>query len=282
MLKSESDASPLLGSPLSQPFFPPQPISACRHRGGDSQQKQCDIMVGSKKTTIYAIDPTTGKVRWTQDPMGSAGGRGYTAHPPKSDTSQGRTVLLQREDYAVRQLDTEGGEQVMKVELGKFSALDFDVDVSSGDASSSGHPSNDDDDVNVGEGSDHFVGGRRRGAAAEAASKEKRKSGVPPILGRRNKATLHDFDSDFGHDGEGTAGEGSLVHDHDDFEHDPSQFRVFPSIALSEVSVPTVAKCPQGILRIAILIICCCPFFRTERVSWQSMATAKSYFGSAK
>ncbi|KAL9181430.1 hypothetical protein ACHAXT_010235 [Thalassiosira profunda] len=210
------------------------PISACRHRGGDSQQKQCDIMVGSKKTTIYAIDPTTGKVRWTQDPSGGAGSRGYTAHPPKSDASQGRTVLLQREDYAVRQLDTEGGEQVMKVELGKFSALDFDVDVSSGDASSSGHPSNDDDDVSGGEGSDHFVGGRRRGAAAEAASKEKRKSGVPPILGRRKKASLHDFDSDFEHDGEGTASEGSFGHDHDDFEHDPSQFRVFPSIALSE------------------------------------------------
>jgi hypothetical protein len=57
------------------------PLSTCRSvtDSGEAdegqQRRQCGIVVGSKKTTIYAIDPMTGKVRWTQDPHGGAGAK---------------------------------------------------------------------------------------------------------------------------------------------------------------------------------------------------------------
>ncbi len=106
------------------------PISACPENAStDNQQQQgCGIIIASKKTTIFAIDPTTGKVRWTQDPHGEAGGRGFTAHPPKSNAARGRAVLLQREDYAIRHLDADAGQEVWKLKLGQFSPLGFDVD----------------------------------------------------------------------------------------------------------------------------------------------------------
>jgi len=193
--------------------------------------------MGSKKTTIYAIDPTTGKVRWTQDPMGGGGGRGFTTRPPKNTASRGRgaAVLLQREDFAVRHLNTDGGEEVWKVELGRFSALDFDVDTISRGGSgrnAGGREANgDDDDL---EQVDPIVGGRRRGAAAAAASvvSKDKKKGVPPILGGRKK-TSFDFDSGFeGNRDYAGDSEESLFEHEDDFDH--THFRAFPSVAFGE------------------------------------------------
>ena len=133
---------------IIQELFPAKdvvdfPISACPENAStDSQQQQqqgCGIIIASKKTTIFAIDPTTGKVRWTQDPHGRAGGRGFTAHPPKSSAARGRTVLLQREDYAVRHLDADVGQEVWKLKLGQFSPLGFDVDDGDDDDSTKEH-----------------------------------------------------------------------------------------------------------------------------------------------
>mmetsp|Transcript_40719 Transcript_40719/g.73428 ORF Transcript_40719/g.73428 Transcript_40719/m.73428 type:complete len:1560 (-) Transcript_40719:951-5630(-) len=249
---SSSNILPRLGTytltplPISAMDVVDSPISTCRPKEGDTQQEQCGIIVGSKKTTIYAIDPTTGKVRWKQDPMGGGGGRGFTAHPPK--TARGlQTVLLQREDFSVRNLDTDGGDEVWKVEVGRFSALDFDVDAGNNRGSggrSSGGPmggqdtSSSDDDILGGDaaaGGDHVVGGRRRGAAAAAASvgSKDKKKGVPPILGGRKKTSLHDFDSGFEGDRHGRK-ESLFEHNEDDFEHDQSLFRGFPSIAFGE------------------------------------------------
>jgi len=233
--------------PISAMDVVDSPISTCRptgEGGKEQQEEQCGIIVGSKKTTIYAIDPKTGKVRWTQDPQGGGGGRGFTTRPPRN-TSRGRMVLLQREDYAVKHLDTDGGGEVWKVELGQFSALDFDLDVnsrgSSGRSSASHETSSDHDDTFFGSGDpsggEHIVGGRRRGAAAAAASVDsndkKKKSSMPPILGRK-KTSLHDFDTGFGYD-QHTGGKKDKTFDEDEFDHDHSaQFRGFPSIAFGE------------------------------------------------
>mmetsp|Transcript_12715 Transcript_12715/g.27413 ORF Transcript_12715/g.27413 Transcript_12715/m.27413 type:complete len:1617 (+) Transcript_12715:83-4933(+) len=224
--------------PISAMDVVDSPISTCRPtKDGEPQQEQCGIIMGSKKTTIYAIDPTTGKVRWTQDPMGGGGGRGFTTRPPKSTASRGRgaAVLLQREDFAVRHLNTDGGEEVWKVELGRFSALDFDVDTSSrggGGRNAGGQEaSGDDDDL---EQVDPIVGGRRRGAAAAAASvvSKDKKKGVPPILGGRKK-TSFDFDSGFeGNRDYAGDSEESLFEHEDDFDH--AHFRGFPSVAFGE------------------------------------------------
>jgi hypothetical protein len=167
------------------------PFSVCPV--GDTEQNQCGIMMGSKKITIFAIEPTTGKLRWTQDPQGSAGGRGYTTHPPKS-SARGRTVLLQREDYVVRHTDTDQGKEVWKVELGIFSPL---VTPQSGRVEDTGN----DDDLFAAErsaGSVQVGGKRKRGVAAMAASadsQDKKKSSVHPILGKKKTPLLELDDS---------------------------------------------------------------------------------------
>lgn len=67
--------------PISVMDVVDSPISSCRpvmdfeETFEGVQRQQCGIMVGSKKTTIYAIDPMTGKVLWTQDPHGGGGAK---------------------------------------------------------------------------------------------------------------------------------------------------------------------------------------------------------------
>ena len=186
------------------------PISICRRvKLNGLEHEQCGIIVGSKKTTIYAIDPTTGQVRWTQDPNGGGGGRGFTKTRPKRG-HHGKAVLLQREDFALRQLDTEGGDEEWKVKLGKFSALDFDIESSTDSASAAGSKS--------------------RGAAAAAATQEKKKANVPPILAGREKASYHGQHAAPGEK------ENLFEHDDEDEFRDHTHFRAFPSISFGEVS----------------------------------------------
>jgi hypothetical protein len=210
--------------PISVMDVVDSPISTCRpvvdfdNAFEGTQRLQCGIVVGSKKTTIYAIDPITGTVRWTQDPHGGGGAKGFTTGRP-ADARRKPTVLLQREDYAVRQLDTDSGDEVWKVELGRFSALDFDIDAHR----QNNHDMNDDDATD-----DPIVGGGRgRGAAAAAASslKDKQKSNMPPILGGgKKKFGSYRDEPEFKSDGF-------------EFNYEHSNFRAFPSIAFGEVSV---------------------------------------------
>jgi hypothetical protein len=209
------------------------PFSICS--GGDTQQEQCGIILGSKKITIFAIEPTTGKVQWTQDPQGGAGGLGYTTNPPKA-VARGRTVLLQREDYFVRHTDTDGGKDVWKVDLGMFSAL---VTPPRGGV----QETNSDENVVSGErstGGMHVGGGRKRGVAAIAASvdsQDRKKGGVPPILRRKKSSSLELDDSVFGDSRHaGDRKESLFDHREDDVDHDHS-FRGLPSIAFGKVSV---------------------------------------------
>jgi len=95
------------------------PVSTCTHLSSSSEE-ECGIVLGEKKTQIYAIDPYSGRVQWRQDP---SGGGSFT----KSQTSskEKRSVLLQREDYVVRHVTAGGGDEVWNVTVGQFSALDF-------------------------------------------------------------------------------------------------------------------------------------------------------------
>lgn len=200
--------------------------------------------------------------------------------------------MLQREDYSVRNLETDGGDEVWKVELGRFSALDFDVDSKSRRGSSrsgggQGMNGRDDDDTwdEPDEDSIHVVGGRRRGAAATAASvdsKEKKSgAGVPPILGdKKNSGFRHDHQ----HTGGGRK-EGLFEHDEDDFDHDHSHFRGFPSIAFGEVS-SYLTFCLQLYCIEHHLItpfsLVLSPTSRMEHPSWQWMDTVARCSGNAE
>ena len=243
--------------PISVMDVVDSPISTCRPINAidpvtHEPQQQCGIVVGSKKTTIYAIDPITGKVQWTQDPHGGAGAKGWTRTRSNPKTSsKTRMVLLQREDYAVRHLDTDGGEELWKVELGKFSALDFDVDAHhrrNSDESEKNDFMNGEED---GRGH-HNINKRRRGAAAAAASLDNKdkKRGVSPLLGpKRTHSSLRDNDSFFGDTGffgddfeqQHDDDRKESLFDEDDIVHDHSQFLGLPSIAFGEDGISIMA-----------------------------------------
>ena len=206
--------------PISVMDVVDSPISSCRPvmDADDAfegvQRQQCGIVVGSKKTTIYAIDPMTGKVRWTQDPHGGGGAKGFTTGRP-ADARGKPTVLLQREDYAVKHLDTDGGDEVWKVELGRYSALDFDINA---------HPQNKhsvDDDIME----DPIVVGGRGRAATAAGVTEKQRTNLPPILGGGRKKL-------------GSFRDESEFENHEfEFNYEHTNFRAFPSVAFGEVSL---------------------------------------------
>ena len=235
------------------------PFSTCtynEHHSNDHENKQhCGIILGSKKVTIYAIQPMTGKVKWQQDPQGGGGKRGYTTRPPPRNKKSGnagaidgRTVLLQREDYVVKHTDAEDGSEVWKIELGMFMPLDFGGGLDNdgnqpqqkhqqqqGGPSSSSKSNDDDIFTNSDRTSGGVVGGsgRKRGIAAIAASVEEKKkssssSGVPSILGSKRDSLR--------------AGSGNnkerLFDDNeedDDLDHDHSN-RDLPSISFGKVS----------------------------------------------
>jgi hypothetical protein len=147
--------------------------------------------------------------------------QGFTTGRP-ADARGKPTVLLQREDYAVRHFDADGGEEVWKVEVGRFSALDFDADA---------HQSSADRDQDEMTEDPVVIGGRRRGAAATAASigKDKQRSDFSPILGGgngRNKFGSFRHEPEF---------ESDDFNYHDTFNYEQSNFRAFPSVAFGEV-----------------------------------------------
>jgi hypothetical protein len=228
------------------------PFSTCTyndHHSNNHENKQhCGIILGSKKVTIYAIEPMTGKVKWQQDPQGGGGKRGYTTRPPPRNKNgnagaiDGRTVLLQREDYVVKHTDAEDGSEVWKIELGMFMPLDFggldnDGNQPQNQQQQGGPLKSNDDDIftNSDRTSSGVVGGsgRKRGIAAIAASVEEKKkssssSGVPSILGSKRDSLRA---------GSGINKEPSFDdnEEDDDLDHDHSN-RGLPSISFGKVS----------------------------------------------
>ena len=121
--------------PISVAEAAEAPISTCSDAVDGSQ---CSLVMGEKQTKIFRLDPATGRVVWMQRPTGKRGG--FTAADsgmlpaPKADGGGGgadaaspptASVLLQREDYLLRSVDSETGEERWNVTLGRFSALDF-------------------------------------------------------------------------------------------------------------------------------------------------------------
>ena len=108
----------------------------------DMNEEECGIVMGEKKAKVFALDVSTGSVRWMQHP--SSSDMGFTS-PLRRDSygigvgvgvrvgynrSQKRKrknglVLLQREDYFVRKIDVQSGEEWWNISIAHFSALDF-------------------------------------------------------------------------------------------------------------------------------------------------------------
>lgn len=73
---------------------------------------ECGIITGTKLTSLYGLDASTGSLLWT-------------THTRSSPRNSSKVVVLQRDDFFVQQISTATGYQLWNVTLGEFSALDF-------------------------------------------------------------------------------------------------------------------------------------------------------------
>jgi serine/threonine protein kinase len=87
------------------------PVQTCH--ADDSNR--CGIVTGTKLTYLYALDPITGTLEWTQQ---------YGKMKDTCESSEA-VVVLQRQDYVVRHISALTGEELWNVTLGHVSALDF-------------------------------------------------------------------------------------------------------------------------------------------------------------
>ena len=95
------------------------PVKTC-----NDHETDCGIVTGTKSTSLFAIDTSTGLLIWQQSPHGTT-----TRHYEHDDDISNRnTVLLQREDILVQQISTDSGNSVWNVTLGTFQALEFEAD----------------------------------------------------------------------------------------------------------------------------------------------------------
>jgi len=144
------DIQDIIDSPVTS--CRPRPLGFLNDDGNDDEEEECGYVMAHRKTKTFAIDPSTGTVRWMQSPDNEGGGftsaqtamhhhhqkvNGQQAGKGRNGSDRTRAVLLQREDYAVRQVDIESGDEVWSVGMGKFSALDFDTGATSNKGGSS-------------------------------------------------------------------------------------------------------------------------------------------------
>jgi len=79
---------------------------------------ECGVVTGTKHTFLYGLDPTTGRLEWTQQ---------FGKTDPHEERNSNPVVILHREDYVVRHISTSTGEELWNITLGHVSALDFDT-----------------------------------------------------------------------------------------------------------------------------------------------------------
>jgi len=82
-------------------------------------QTVCGILTATKSTSLLALDALTGQLAWHQ------AANGTTTRTTLGDTEIISTVLLQREDVLIQQLDTDSGKSTWNASLGTVQALHF-------------------------------------------------------------------------------------------------------------------------------------------------------------
>ena len=92
------------------------PVQTC----SNSDSQECGIVTGTKLTYLYALDPVTGRLEWTQQY-----GKADDDEDEEESRDSASLVVLQRQDYIVRHISALTGEEVWNVTLGYVSALDF-------------------------------------------------------------------------------------------------------------------------------------------------------------
>ncbi|KAH8075178.1 hypothetical protein JL721_1173 [Aureococcus anophagefferens] len=86
--------------------------------GGGGGGARCGLLVGERFRTIFAVDVDSGGVRWVHPDDGSNGAR-RDAFGRAGDAP----ALLQREEYVVRAMDAQSGEETWNVTVSSISAF---------------------------------------------------------------------------------------------------------------------------------------------------------------
>ena len=113
------------------------------HAHADTNTREiCGMVMGQASSKLIALDTLHGTVEWMHDTSSSSlfnadrnknygsssgsGGSGYGGNRGRGSKqdSNPNTVLLQREDYNVKHIDAETGEEGWRVHLGNIKALD--------------------------------------------------------------------------------------------------------------------------------------------------------------
>ncbi|GFH53079.1 hypothetical protein CTEN210_09555 [Chaetoceros tenuissimus] len=91
------------------------PISTCEEN--EYGEEFCGLIMGQSSKKILALNPRHGTVEWMHQTNSNTSFQGRQPNKPK-------TVLIQREDFHIKHVDADTGEERWKVYLGQFKALD--------------------------------------------------------------------------------------------------------------------------------------------------------------
>lgn len=91
------------------------PISTCKEN--EYGEEMCGLIMGQSSSKILALNPRHGTVDWMHQTNSNVSFQGRQPAKPK-------TVLIQREDFHIKHVDSDTGEERWKVYLGSFKALD--------------------------------------------------------------------------------------------------------------------------------------------------------------
>uniref|UniRef100_A0A7S3Q6P5 non-specific serine/threonine protein kinase n=1 Tax=Chaetoceros debilis TaxID=122233 RepID=A0A7S3Q6P5_9STRA len=102
------------------------PISTCMSsvdgngddNANDASMDDCGVIIGEAKSKLIALDVDDGSIAWVRNEGSLLHGRANISSKHKN------TVLLQREDFSIRQVNIDNGEDTWKVHLGSIKALD--------------------------------------------------------------------------------------------------------------------------------------------------------------
>ena len=92
----------------------------------DDYEEECGMVMGESSVKVYAIDPKSGTVQWMQNPKGKE--KGFTskqAYRHHTSPNEVKTVLLKREDYSVRHVNLDSGNEFWQVNVAVMSDLIF-------------------------------------------------------------------------------------------------------------------------------------------------------------
>mmetsp|Transcript_23699 Transcript_23699/g.27818 ORF Transcript_23699/g.27818 Transcript_23699/m.27818 type:complete len:1275 (+) Transcript_23699:127-3951(+) len=106
-----------------------------RGREGKVKTRECGLVVGERSTTIFALDPESGNVKWMKEAHTGSIHSNKNNHDDeeedsnqaggKGDLVEDEPMLLQRDEYTVRFSEVSDGTEVWNVSVALFSTVEL-------------------------------------------------------------------------------------------------------------------------------------------------------------